>query len=449
VSEQEETAERKSARIRLYQAQQEAARRKFARAEELALMALEIDESFVEARLWLAKLYEDNDETRKAAHMYETVLHEDKENEEAWKGLERVAPAAAQRLRRLSEIAPDPFVARRQQTTLSDDIVDMETLAEERSGAGAGPSFGVFGEFSEEIAGELGEEEAGGEQEEGPQRGPAEWEYEQDRPVLAKWRAAGPVAQMVAAIRAAWQRPEVFNPVEEMCAHGSASSYEDMLSAVEQASARLGLEKPDIYMLPEPIMDPVVIRDGPPTIAIPTGMVRAMQRPEQTFQIARRLFLIRADYLAEWQAADIVLARRTRVMGDCLSTLREVLEGIAGNWRNGLDQGRIEQLKKLAHAWQQRVALSADRAGLVACRDLQAACQAIVKGTARSANEKVAATVREFMDRFRGQEAAALAAIPPQASPDSDEAYAAYRIMMLRWWASTDQGKQWLAGGTT
>ncbi len=469
VSLDEESPERSSAQVRFRQAQQEASRRRFGRAEELAREALEIDESFVEVRLWLADLYEQLEEPRKAGRLYQDILHADRDNQAAWEALERVDPAAAKRLRRLSEIPPDPFVARRAQgAELSDDLTGMETLSADDLADVGVADFGLAHEVSEEIAGDLEEvtddlrpavqpsvtageafDEVGGEEadEEGEvTRGPADWEYEQDRPMLAKWQAEPTVQRMAAAIRAAWEEEvDVLDPVYNLCAHGERHSHASIFEAVNKTSETLAIKAVEIYIVPERSMDTIAFRDQPPAIAVPTGVLRGMEPQEQLFQVARGIFYITAGYLPEWQAADIILDRKTRMLGDCASVLRETLAEQVGRWRDQLSGADVERLQKLAHAWQQRVTLSADRAGLITCRDIDVACLSIAKATAKSAEAAAAMTVGSFLEQFAGQDAAALAAIPPEASPDRSDSYAAYRIHMLRWWASTPQGQQLLA----
>lgn len=264
--------------------------------------------------------------------------------------------------------------------------------------------------------------------------------------MLAKWQAEPTVKRMIAGIRTGWgEEADVFESVYNLCAHGDRHSHATSFEAVNKASETLAIEAVEIYIVPERSMDIVVIRDQPPCIAVPTGVLRGMEPQEQVFQIARSIFYVRAGYLPEWQAADIILDRKTRMFGDCASVLRETLAEQAGPWRDELSAEDIERLRKLAHAWQQRVTLSADRAGLLTCGDIDVACLAIAKATAKSAEAAAAMTVDSFLEQFAGQDAAALAAIPPEASPDGSDSYAAYRIRMLRWWASTPQGQELLA----
>ena len=110
-------------------------------------------------------------------------------------------------------------------------------------------------------------------------------------------------------------------------------------------------------------------------------------------------------------------------------------------WADGVPNEEVLSLAKIAHAWEQRLVLSADRAGLLACRDAAAACRAIavlVTGPDGASN----VTVADLLARFKDVPPNELAAISLAHDPWTDPQYAAYRIQMLRWWATTDDYKR-------
>ena len=84
-------------------------------AKKLGEEAIEVDPHYKEARRWLAETYEELGENHLASRHLQELLHGAPPEDEAWEALERVDPTAAARLRRVAEIGPDPFVARRKQ----------------------------------------------------------------------------------------------------------------------------------------------------------------------------------------------------------------------------------------------------------------------------------------------------------------------------------------------
>lgn len=167
-----------------------------------------------------------------------------------------------------------------------------------------------------------------------------------------------------------------------------------------------------------------------------------MSGPELEFHLGRELEYIRAGYLAEWQIADLIVDRPLRLVGDeTYETLRSLLHELMAPHENSIKKEEREHLAKIAHAWQQRATLSADRAGWLCCGDLERACLAIAKASSRTLDEAAKMTLSGFLEQFKGADPAKLAAIPPKELPDRSAPYAAYRIQMLRWWASTPQAK--------
>jgi tetratricopeptide (TPR) repeat protein len=129
------SAERSAAYYKLREAEQEAHKGHLEKALGLARDALQEDPDYLEARFWIAAQYEAMDELRKASHEYQDIIHRDHENEEAWARLRAIDPDAAERMQRLQEIAPDPFVVQREHPEeLDEDLDDLGSLMGEQNG---------------------------------------------------------------------------------------------------------------------------------------------------------------------------------------------------------------------------------------------------------------------------------------------------------------------------
>ncbi len=412
------------------EAQRAYERRRLDQAVHLAQEALEIDQTYNKARHWLAERYLEMDQLRKASHEYQDILHQDRGDQKAWECLEEIDPASATRLRRLSEIAPDPFVARRQATADMNAFESLEegvTSGEEPMVEGGQPWRGG-GEQAEELA-ELVAEVA-------PVAAPPAWEYEQDREYLDRWLAEPVVQHITTAVQQIASEADVFAPLLSQCQPADEQHHAQIIAAVGRAAQRLDIQPPQLYIVSQPALHPCLLTDTPAILVVPAALAQVTEEPELLFLIGRELAGVRSGYLAAWQAVAIITERPTEAE-DCAETVRQVLaERLEPGDADITPQGK-GRLKKLGHAWQQRAALSADRAGLLCCQDIHAAGTAIAKGTMKNAEAASGVTLEQFMDQFAGQEASELAAIPVEERPWCSPAYGAYRIQMLQWWART------------
>ncbi len=444
------------------QAQREHERGHQDRAEDLAKEALEFDQSFNEVRMFLADLYLAQDEPHMAARALQDAIYTDREDQAAWTKLREVDPATAARLDRLGHIAPDPFVA--VHTPGSEDEFDSfddlngDQEVETDWGHDRQAASDIFADEEEEAAPEAatggadvspmpGGGTAGAAPTPAPtapedSRGPAPWEYEQDRQYLARWQQEAVVQQLVAGLQDLWgSHLAPLLPVTNLCAHLERSRHPEIVDEAHHCCAVLNVQDPELMVSPERTMHPVPIQDGPARLAISTGLIRSMKDAEVVFQIGRQVEYIRSGYLAEWQVAELVAKRPSRSVSDVFTTLIELLHDLLSSAENTITRDARPALAKLAHAWQQRAALTADRAGWLCCGDLDAACRAIAKTTVPSLERVATTTVEGFLEQFKGKDPAQLAAIPPNESPDRSVNYAAYRIKMLRWWTNTPEAK--------
>jgi hypothetical protein len=428
------------------QARHEESRGHHDRAEDLAKEALEFDGSYNEVRMFLADLYLAQGEDHMASRVLQDAVYTDREDQEAWDRLRKVDPASAARLERIGNIAPDPFVAAHPAGALDefdsfDDIEEQDTESEWYSGAGAAD---VFAEDEAEVEAEpLPAAAPTAPPPNADLRGPAPWEYEQDRQYLTRWQQEAIVQRMVAELQEIWSSHlEPLRPVLNMCAHLERSRHPEIVDEAHHCCAVLRVQDPELMVFPERCMHPVPIQDRPARLAIPTGLIRGMQGGEVLFQIGRELGYVRSGYLAEWLIAHVITKRPTRLVGDVATGLLELLHELLASLENSISREARPPLAKLAHAWQQRATLTADRAGWLCCGDVEASCRAIAKTTAPSLEKAAATTLAGFLEQFKDRDPAQLAAIPPEATPDRSVDYAAYRIKMLRWWVTTPQAQE-------
>ena len=469
----EMTPERKQAYVLFMRAVQQAERGHLHKAVELAEEAIEADPTYLECRRWLAEAYEKLDEPRKASRHLQEIIHHNKDDQEAWAALERVDPAAAARLRRVAEIAPDPFVARRKRS--AEELIgldDMDEVAEiATSPVGVSEENFVPSEPHDELIADMDEvaeeqqpeaelvrsaeaaamiEEIAEEEErpadEGPriqpQLEPRLWEHEQDRPYRDKMEQDELLSTILQKVRESWQDPDSWVPVLETVAHASRTTYRQLWDAAELARAVLGAPEPQLFVAPESSPHSLPLREPEFEIVVHTGLIRAMTPAQLVFCVGRCMSMFLSGHVPYFHTTLLATDRSILILGSCEEAVKEFLWDLIGGWFESHPKEQRHHAAALAHAWQLRCELSCDRAGLLACGNLEAACDAIARMTARSAAQAAQLSWRGLVTKYKDYDARKLAAISIDEDPRYSERYAVYRIRMLRWWFTTDEYKR-------
>lgn len=474
MSGQETSPERQQAEATFARALEQAHRGHLDRAIELAEEAVEYDETFLDARRWLAEAYEQIDDRRQASRHLQAIIHANKDDEKAWQDLERVDPNAAARLKRVAELGPDPFVAARQAVAahLDDLLEDVHGVEEEaveeaepyedfathtattreeamsllvedeevREEAAAEPEKSTA-EAKEMVESEPGSTPAAPARAEAVVGGPQPWEYEQDRPYRQKFLENPVLAEVVRRIEETWEDPDQWQPVLADCAHASRQTHTALFAAAEESVAVLGGPAPMLLIAPESIPHIIPIRAPELEIATATGLLRALQGAQLVFAVGRCYSYFLSGNVALLHATLVATDRPPTSMGICEQAAKEYLWDIAGSWFESQPKPERERAANLAHAWQLRCELSADRAGLLACGNVEAACEAIAKMSQHTVQQAAGITWRSLVEKHKDKDPAQLAAIPIKQDPRYNEAYAVYRIRAIRWWATTEQYK--------
>jgi len=442
------------------EAQQAYASDRLAWAVEHAREALRVDGSYTQARHWLAERYVEAGATDQASRQYQIIVRADRDDQKAWTALEAIDPEGAARIRRLHEIPPDPFVRRRRarrtaeldvvEGVAGDQMVDEEAATFLREGGSAGfevldevispqevPEVGsIFPEHRAdssdafETLDELDDEQPAATNE------ALVWEFTEDREYYQRWLSVEGIEAMASAIEGVWPT-QVMQQVVAAC-EPVGDDYPELVAAAADAAQRLATAPPRLYLVAEEHMQPLIIQSRPAILAVPEGSCQVLSPTELTFIMGRCLEPILSGYLSLLQAVDVLLQRPVNSVRQLRLNWRELMAEATADIGPERELSARQHLRAIGHAWQQRVELSADRAGLLACGDIEASCDAIARGTAASVSEAADRTANRLMARYEGQNAAQLAAISVDEDPAISAEYAVYRIQMLRWWASSD-----------
>ncbi len=449
VQEQEMPLDRKSAEMLLEKARHEADRGKYQLAVQHAREALEADLSYTDVRWFLAEIYEQVDEIAHASKEYQTLVKGDRANEAAWDALRRVDPDAAERLERLSNIAEDPFI--RSKTALDPEeglFAEMGEDAEEEFEEEDEETWDESAPSRDEIfvdANESSEEEDLATEPEAPAKvakapdGHVVWAFPGDyklRKSLIARQGAAHILEKASDLAGDYS---VWDSVMGVSSHVDKSGEPELCAMVSELADFFGVEMPRIFKTPERRMTPVLVGSAPISFALTTGMLGALSTNGLRFELARMMAMVAADEVKYQEASIAILERLPDNVTDVEEALARLMIQAGAGWDIGVSREDRLMTRQLAHSWQMRAMLSADRGGLYATGDLDEACLAIAKGAARDSDRAMKTTYESFVKEFDGTSPNELASVPEKSDPKRTAGYSAYRILMLRWWASTEE----------
>lgn len=431
--EPEESKEHKQARRKMSEARKLFEKKPEAGVEEMRNL-LEMYPDFMEARQWLADHYEETEQTRRAVSQYEEMLRLEPESEELWEGLRRIDPARANQLERFRHVAPDPFVSGDTKTDTSDlddfddfddedEIEASEPVERDRAAPFQGDT------ADDDIFLEDDDEDYGYET-------PA-WAHEQDPEYRDQLDANRGFADAFDGFRLFWGDPQGWSTLLGECRAPEDADWGELEDLTPAAAGSLHAAPPTVLVFPDHTRIPLPLPLTNPTLVLGETLRMALNDQETIFVLGfgiNGLVSENAEYM--WVAQHVA----ERQVEDCELRMRVLHTGadFALGWDEGMPREESTRVAKLCHAWELRAVLSADRAGLVACGSVDAACRAIA-ALAGDPGEASIISVDDFMEQFKDVPAGELAAIALTHDPWTDPQYAAYRIQMLRWWANTDE----------
>lgn len=497
MSIEELSPERTRAFYKFKEAEHHAVKHHYDQAIGSAKDALEIDPTYAEVRHWIVSLYIKTDQTRKASLELQEILHANRDDQGAWDKLRQLDPSAAGRLERLQDIAPDPFVVQRNaDNAISEDLDDLGGIggqfvpeAEELTFSGDGPQ-GM--DSLEDLDGTdavqstlqgnvgavpLGAAGSGGggtgdfddldmstyEETEEPVEEPAptpsapapappvdlkstDWMYEEDLKYRAKIDNNPIYTRLLPRVIDFWKDDNAWDTAIKGSVHLDEQRHPEIVQVCREVEAMVGAPKWLLYLCPERRMICTITRGKPNTLSLTTGVMNSLSHLEQVFVIGRHTAMYMAGHLPYLQMVMLTLDRTPRSITDVEIDMLEMLKEQHAGWDTGVHREDRIKLGALCHAWQQRAELTGDRGGLLCCKDLDIACDAIAKSVASDAAAAQTITWRALVEQYKGQDPSQLAAIPPKEDPVRHEGYGVYRIQMLRWWAKTPAAKALLGG---
>lgn len=441
MSEEQISPERKQAQLKMREALQIAKGRKAQHAVEVVREAIHLDPTWLEPRQWLADHYRSSGQQRLAVGMYEELLRLDPDNKQSWHALEELDSAAAARLRRLHNVAPDPFVAQR--TAAATASADFDELGDDEGDFADTESHAEGAPFAAARAADtdlfVEEEEA-----EEYYAEPLPWEHDQDREYRDKLEASEALVKLLDGFAALWDDEAAWQDLLEGCQEPADASLEELIELNERAAVVLEAEPPRVLVSEAAARIPLVLPLAESTVVVGADAREVFTNREAVFWLAwacHNLLSGAGEYA--W-ACECVLAHETPT-SDLEVRIHEAAAEQVQGWNEGLSQEDLTELAKLCQAWEQRAVLSADRAGLLAVEEEVIARRAMAGAAAeRKAAAEITAT--EFLGQFRSMKTADLAHIGLKQNPWTDAQYAAYRSHVIRWWATTDDYKKLARG---
>lgn len=446
----EESPQRAQANVHLARARHHQERRKIERALEEAHLAIQADPTFEEARLLAAALHEQLGETKKAVHQYEQVLFaRGGRDEEILQHLQRLDPVVAEKHRRLASIGADPFVAKGVST---DEFLEFdETEAEPAPESRGEPALRVgradddaFLEMEEaedtavQVAGVkhvtadvFADEEV---EVTGPRPlSPEEYEYDDERKYRLNAMGLDVIKSALREHRRLWATGTYLEDLMAKSPPLAVSGHIAAAQAFEEAARRLNTPTTVAHSSADPGLAPLICGPMCAYVLVPKGAIDALTPNELRFYAGRTLAQVACGHVPLLDIAAALLPTTGRK-----SKLQETRERIAAEFFNDLlseSPETLDRARKALHIWRLRAALTADRAGLACCLNVQDALSAIAKLTASQASEAARLSPETFKQKFEGQDLRRIAHLAPDRDTDTSEPYAFYRMLMVSWWS--------------
>lgn len=426
MSDEHVSSERKLAQMKMREALKVAEGRHPERGVEMMLQVIEMDPKFLEPRMWLAEFYLVNDRKAMAVSQYEEMLHIEPKNTEVSDKLREVDSVAADKLERLQNVAPDPFITT-SRATASGDFDDFDDDDPGDDDETAGVPFGAH------AVSDIFEED---EPEEDVYYEPLPWEHEQEREYRDKLDASDAFIKLLNGYADLWYDTTAWDEALADCSEADQA----VADANERACAALGAETTRVLLANEWLRIPLAAPVETPTIIIGVRAPEVFTEAELVFWLAwanHTLLGGAAEYA--WPCEEAL--PHTGRISDLGMSFGTAAAGRIEGWDEGLSEDDLGKLTRNCQAWEMRAVMSADRAGILAVGEEAVARRAIAGG---SVDPKHAATVTttQFLGLFRAKEVKELSRITIKTNPWFDPQYAAYRSHFLRYWATTDDYKR-------
>lgn len=435
MTEVQESAQRKAARIKMREGTEQYERRRIDHAVELMEEALELDPSFIEPRKWLADHYAATGEHHLAVSQYESMLRLEPDNEELWAAFRAVDAGAADRMYRLQHVAPDPFVGHTADTSDLDDFDDEDEDFAEDSAVAVGPAATTTSSANSAIFLDEDDDEI-----EAAVVESLPWEHEQDAEMRERLGQIPAFSDVLDGFQLFWDDAASWRRLLRDAIPSFDAGWRELDGIIGTVAGVLKAPVPITLVIEDYSPCPLALPLHEPTLVLGKPLREALNPHELLFVLGwyMHLFLNQnAEYA--WAADHII--ERTKEVGDLHTRIIEAAADFTVGWDQGIPREEIVRIAKLCHAWEQRAVLSADRAGLLCCEDPEAACRSIAVCVGDPLRDRTL-SADKFLEQFKDVPAGQLAAISASHDPWTDRQYAAYRIQMLRWWATTDDYKR-------
>jgi hypothetical protein len=272
------------------------------------------------------------------------------------------------------------------------------------------------------------------------------YEYE-DEPQYRQTVLELPVVrEMLKEQRRLWATSEALDDLIADSRQLTPVESEDAHRAFAYAHTTIGAATTVPHVLTDPSLHPLICGPMSAYAMIPSGALEALSAGELYFLAGRTLARVVCGHVPLLEVGAVLLPAGGRT-AKLQQILRETAAQAIGSAVPIEDESVRKKAQTLLHTWRLRAELTADRAGLICCRDPKTAASAIAKLTTADAATAQAMSADVLDQRFAGQDIAQLAAIRAEQDPATSEPYAYYRIRMLTWWSTQPAYKHFASQG--
>ncbi len=269
------------------------------------------------------------------------------------------------------------------------------------------------------------------------------WHYEwpADREMLNYWAQNQAMTAAVAETLRAVEAPQTQRELLLGCVRVGPDQFPQIHDVANRAAWILQMPLPEVYVKPDQTWNAMALDAGRTFVILHSGLVDNMTPEELLFILGHEMAHIKSRHTL-YTAVGRELVHRQYNRARTVSSIGSGLIGIATGIAGAVMKAQADRLAVEWLTWRPNKELTCDRAGLLACGDVDVAARASAKlmleSTTLSDQLNIGALLRQY-DDAQAQEL--VAAVDPSEELENSHPYTCYRIRMLQAWSMTSQYK--------
>jgi len=269
------------------------------------------------------------------------------------------------------------------------------------------------------------------------------WHYEHpsDRQMRDAWANDGAMIEATSQTLQQVMGPQTQRELLLGCVRLGEQQLPETYTIAQRSASMLNQPMPEIYLHAEPTYNAQALNAGRCFVMLNSALVDDFTPDELLFVIGHEMGHIKSDHTL-YNAVGQAVIEKQYSRAESVSNVGGGLIGIVTSVAGAAMAAHAERLAHQYLSWRPYTELTCDRAGLIACGNVDVAASALAKlmlGSAKlAASLNLGALLRQYDD---AQAAELLAAIDPTDELQNSHPYTCYRIRLLQAWAMSSQYK--------